>query len=156
MTNIEICTKIKVCNYEELSFDEKKVINEAKKSSAGAYAPYSKFQVGAAVLLQNGEIVCGSNQENIAYPSGLCAERTALFAAGACHPDTPVVALAVAAQSNGAFTRKSIAPCGSCRQVIVETERRFGHPVRVLLYGEEAVHIIESGKELLPFGFDAF
>lgn len=156
MTNIEICTKIEVCNYEELSFDEKKVINEAKKSSAQAYAPYSGFQVGAAVLLENGNIVSGNNQENVAYPSGLCAERVALFSANANEPESPVVMLAIAAQKNHCFTQQVVPPCGSCRQVIAEVENRHQQPIRILLYSETKIYIVESAKALLPLTFDRY
>lgn len=117
-----------------------------------AYAPYSQFRVGAAALLENGEIVTGSNQENAAYPSGLCAERTALFYAGAQYPDVPVKTLAIVA-SNKEGRVAMITPCGACRQVLMEVAQRF-HPFRVLLCGREETTIIEDNRLLLPFAFD--
>lgn len=117
-----------------------------------AYAPYSQFRVGAAALLENGEIVTGSNQENAAYPSGLCAERTALFYAGAQYPDVPVKTLAIVA-SNKEGRVALITPCGACRQVLMEVAQRF-HPFRVLLCGREETTIIEDNRLLLPFAFD--
>ena len=108
----------------ELSREDATLIAEAVKVAQDAYAPYSQFKVGAAVLLENGIIVTGSNQENAAYPSGLCAERTALFYAGAQYPDVPVLALAVVAFNNIGQVEQ-ISPCGSCRQVLVETSTRF-------------------------------
>ena len=118
----------------ELSREDATLIAEAVKVAQDAYAPYSQFKVGAAVLLENGIIVTGSNQENAAYPSGLCAERTALFYAGAQYPDVPVLALAVVAFNNIGQVEQ-ISPCGSCRQVLVETSTRF-EPFRLLLSGK--------------------
>jgi cytidine deaminase len=125
----------------------------AKKAVNRAYAPYSHFQVGAAVLLANGEIVVGSNQENVAYPSGLCAERTALFYANSQFPDTPVEAIAVAAYTNGDYTDDPVPPCGSCRQVILETQNRYAHPVKILLCGKNEIYCVPSIAELLPLSF---
>ena len=145
-----------LCTYEELSEQDRHLIDAAKRATQSSYAPYSHFQVGAAALLADGCVITGSNQENAAYPSGMCAERTTLFHAGASHPDTPVVALAIAAYTEGAFTKKPIAPCGACRQVMLEIEQRHGHPIRILLYGTEAVYVIEGGvSELLPLMFSA-
>ena len=101
-------------------------------------------------------MVTGNNQENAAYPSGLCAERTTLFYANAAHPDTAVVALAIAAYTNGDFTPTPIAPCGACRQVMLEVEKRYQRPIRTLLYGTNGIYLIEEGAaELLPLTFDA-
>ena len=140
----------------ELSETDLQLVKKAQEATLRSYAPYSHFHVGACVLLEDGTIVTGTNQENAAYPSGLCAERTALFYAGSSHPDTPVVALAIAAYTDGAFTPKPIAPCGACRQVMLEVENRHQRPIRTLLYGTEGVYIIEGGtRELLPLTFDA-
>ena len=145
-----------LCTYEELAEQERQLIEAAKLATERSYAPYSRFHVGAAALLADSTVVTGTNQENAAYPSGLCAERTALFYAGSSHPDTPVVALAIAAYTDGAFTPKPIAPCGACRQVMLEVENRHQHPIRTLLYGTEGIYIIEGGtRELLPLTFDA-
>jgi|GEM_PF-15929 len=128
--------------------------NAAKKAAGQSYAPYSKFHVGAAALLEDGTIVTGSNQENAAYPSGLCAERVALFHAGHQYPDMPVVALAIAAATNGRQV-ESISPCGACRQVLLEAEQRYGKPMKVLLCGTKEVVVAESAESLLPLCFGA-
>lgn len=146
--------KVKVFSFSELSEEKQMLIEKAKEVSFGAYAPYSKFSVGAAVLLENGEVVVGSNQENVAYPSGLCAERTAMFAANASYPHVAPKVLAIVAQTGGRFFENPITPCGSCRQVILETEKRFGKEIVVLLFGEEKIYEISSVKQLLPLAFD--
>ena len=134
-----------------------KLIDEATKARDMAYAPYSKFHVGAGVLLDNGIEVIGCNQENAAYPSGLCAERTALFAAGAQYPDVPVRMLAIAARgTDGNLVEEPVGPCGSCRQVIIESETRAGGPIRILLYGQRHVYVIDGVKELMPLTFSEF
>ena len=145
-----------LCSYDELSEQDRHLVDAAKHATEHSYAPYSHFQVGAAVQLVDGTIVTGTNQENAAYPSGLCAERTALFYAGTAHPDKAVEALAIAAYTDGRFTRTPIAPCGACRQVMLETEQRHGRSMRILLYGTEAICVIEDGVgALLPLAFDA-
>ncbi len=142
--------------FEELSPEDSALVEAAKKACATAYAPYSNFHVGAAVALENGVVVSGSNQENAAYPSGTCAERCALFYANATHPTVAVRALAIAAaDADGAFTVAPVAPCGACRQVLLEAEQRFGKPIRILLYGAQQVVIVESALSLLPLQFDA-
>ena len=146
----------KLYAYEELTEQDRQLIDAAKQATERSYAPYSNFRVGAAALLANGTIITGTNQENAAYPSGLCAERTALFYAGSSYPDTAVVALAIAAYTDGTFTRNPIAPCGACRQVMLEVENRHQHPIRTLLYGTEGIYLIEGGtRQLLPLTFDA-
>ncbi|MDR3262447.1 MAG: cytidine deaminase [Tannerella sp.] len=137
---------------EELSGEEKQWMDAAVAAAGQAYAPYSGFRVGAVVVLANGMLVTGNNQENAAYPSGLCAERVALFSASAHYPDIPVTALALAAVREGAV-QPYIAPCGACRQVLLETEQRFNYPVRLLLCGCEAVRIVDSAASLLPLAF---
>ena len=145
-----------LCTYDELTAADRQLIDAAKDATRRSYAPYSHFHVGAAVLLADGTVVTGTNQENAAYPSGLCAERTTLFYAGSTHPDTAVVSLAIAAFTNGAFTTNPIVPCGACRQVMLETEQRYNHPIRTLLYGTEGIYLIEGGtRELLPLTFNA-
>jgi cytidine deaminase len=155
MKNLNIFAKIRVCNYEELNLSEKKLIDAAKVSTQRAYAPYSHFQVGAAVLLANNEIITGNNQENAAYPSGLCAERTALFYANSRFPDEAVDAIAIAAYTHGDFLDEPITPCGACRQVILEAQNRYKHPVRILLYGRKTIYVIEKISDLLPLSFGA-
>lgn len=145
-----------VCTYDELSEPDRLLVEAAKEATLRSYAPYSHFHVGAALRLADGSLVTGTNQENAAYPSGMCAERTALFHAGSAHPEKAVIAMAIAAQSNGAFTPTPIAPCGACRQVMLETELRGGHPIRIVLYGTRQVCIVEQGvRELLPLTFEA-
>lgn len=145
-----------LCTYDELTAADRQLIDAAKDATRRSYAPYSHFHVGAAVLLADGTVVTGTNQENAAHPSGLCAERTTLFYAGSTHPDTAVVSLAIAAFTNGAFTTNPIVPCGACRQVMLETEQRYNHPIRTLLYGTEGIYLIEGGtRELLPLTFNA-
>ena len=137
----------------ELLEIDKVLVAEAKKASKSAYAPYSEFHVGAAVLLENGEIITGSNQENSAYPSGLCAERVALFYANSKYPDVPVKSLAVCAFYKGKFKANPIPPCGSCRQVMLETEIRFKTPIKLILFGSDKILILNNSKALLPLNF---
>ena len=145
-----------VCSYDELTEQDRALIDAAKSATRNSYAPYSRFQVGASALLSDGTIVTGANQENAAYPSGMCAERTVLFHAGAVHPTLAVTTLAIAAYTSGKFTNIPVPPCGACRQVMFETEQRYGTPIRLLLYGTEGIYIIEGGtRELLPLTFDA-
>lgn len=140
-----------------LSEIDQRLVDLAKESTKTSYAAYSHFHVGAAILLGNGEIICGSNQENAAYPAGTCAERTAMFYANAQYPDVAPVTIAVAAwrKADGKFLANPISPCGICRQVLVETETRYRTPLRVLLYGESGIYEIDSASLLLPFRFDS-
>ena len=147
-------TKVSICKFEELSQEFQQLIEKAKSQVNNAYAPYSGFQVGAAVLLENNQIFGANNQENAAYPSGLCAERVAMFYANAQYPNTPVMALAIAAFTNGEFLTSPVTPCGSCRQVLIETEDRFDKNITIMLYGTEFVYLLENVKQLLPLRFD--
>ncbi|MDD3078921.1 MAG: cytidine deaminase [Paludibacter sp.] len=147
-------TKVDVTSYDELQEEYKKLIDEAKSQVSNAYAPYSGFHVGAAVLLENNEIFAANNQENSAYPSGLCAERVAMFFANAQYPDVPVKALAIAAHTRGKFLSEPVTPCGSCRQVLLETETRFDKSITILLYGENHVYKLDNVKQLLPLCFE--
>ena len=145
-----------LCTYDELSEPDRQLIEAAKEATLRSYAPYSHFHVGAALRLADGSLVTGTNQENAAYPSGMCAERTALFYAGSAHPDKAVTAMGIAAQTREGFTPTPVTPCGACRQVMLETELRGGHPIRIVLYGTRQVCIVEGGvRELLPLTFDA-
>ena len=157
MRELELKSVIKVCDMDELTAEEKHLVELAIEGTSRSYAPYSKFCVGAAVRLDNGVEIIGCNQENAAYPSGLCAERTALFAAGAQYPDQPVRMLAIAARgTHGDLEEEPVGPCGSCRQVIIESETRAGAPIRILLYGKKYVYVIDGIKELMPLTFDKF
>ena len=147
---------LKVFEYQdlnELEEQDRSLVQQAIEAARNAYAPYSQFHVGAAVLLENGVIITGNNQENAAYPSGLCAERVALFAANAQYPDVPVISMAVVAMKDGQLTETAVTPCGACRQVMIETEVRFEHPIKVILYGKENILVVDSVRELLPLSF---
>ena len=141
-------------NNAELNDIEQKLFAKAKEARENAYAPYSNFLVGCSVLLENGEIYTGNNQENAAYPSGLCAERVALFYANAQFPDIAVRAIAIAAFSGENFVASPITPCGSCRQVILESENRFGNKISIYMYGTECINHIEDAGQLLPLKFE--
>ncbi len=121
----------------------------ALEAARKAYAPYSAFRVGAAVRLADGSVVTGCNQENVAYPSGLCAERVALFAAAAAHPDVPPTALALAAVYRGEHVA-AISPCGSCRQVMIQCEDRHGRPLRTLLCNAGGTVVVPSARDFMP------
>mgnify|MGYP002523004048 CR=1 FL=1 len=145
-----------VVDLEELEGNDLMLVKAAQKATDGSWSPYSGFKVGAALLLDDGTVVTGSNQENAAYPSGLCAERTALFAAGHSYPGKAVVALAIAARNADGYTAQPITPCGACRQVLAETEQRGGKPIRFILYGTAGTMIIDGGTDtILPFCFGA-
>ncbi len=147
---------LKVYDYEELSEADCQLIDKAKEMTYHSYAPYSHFSVGAAALLTNGEIVCGSNQENAAYPSGLCAERTTLFYANSQYPDVAVTTIAIAARNeSGNFVEQPVSPCGACRQVMLESQWRGGVPLRILLYGTEGIYELSKVEDLLPLCFTA-
>ena len=154
MKEINLTTKIVVYPLEECSEIKKKLIEEAKQATQRSYAKYSHFNVGAALLLENGEIVTGNNQENAAYPSGTCAERTAVFYANARFPDQPVVIIAIAAFTDGKFTDDVITPCGACRQVLLETENRYGRPIKIMMFANNGVYVSDSIKNLLPLSFE--
>ena len=139
---------------DELNEDDRILLQTAKEAAKNAYAPYSKFRVGAAVRLADGTIVIGCNQENAVYPVGLCAERVALFSAQAQYPDQPIVALAVTAIGSDGKISQPVPPCGSCRQAMIETESRHNTPLRVIMQGEEGPIIIsEKMDNLMPLIF---
>lgn len=157
MEELTLKSTIQMTTMEELSETEQALINNAIEATYYSYSPYSHFHVGAAVLLENGKTIIGCNQENISYPAGICAERTAIFAAGAQYPDTPIDMLAIAARSaDGMLQEEPITPCGICRQVMIETETRFQKPIRILLYGTKYIYIINGIKTLMPLSFTKF
>lgn len=157
MKDIEIIIPIKAKAYDELDATERRLVEAARKAVEGAYAPYSHFKVGAAILLANGEVVSGANQENVAFPSGTCAERSACFWASANYPGVAFEMIAVAAVgTDGSFTAKPTAPCGACRQSLLEYESLAGHHVPVLLAGAEEVYRLPSVQSLLPLAFVEF
>ncbi len=141
---------------DELSADDREVLEHAVEASQKAYAPYSGFFVGAAVRLGNGRIIIGNNQENVAYPSGLCAERVALFHASANYPGETVKTIAITANSNGFKVTNPTTPCGSCRQVMAETENRQHEKIRVIMMGSSGIcYVSDSVENLLPLMFRA-
>ena len=156
MTNKEI--KIAYIEYDsidELKAKDKELAQAAISATATAYAPYSKFNVGAAVLFEDGEIVKGSNQENAAYPSGICAERTALFYASASRPNKAMAALAIAASQENGLLETPVTPCGACRQVMAQYQLKSGIPMRILLVGAHKIWEFAKVDDLLPFTFDS-
>lgn len=141
---------------QELNEEDASLMKQALFARNNAYAPYSKFFVGAAVLLENGEVVCGNNQENASYPSGLCAERVAIFHAGANFPNVKIKAVAITAASKNIKVESPVAPCGNCRQSIKEYEVKQEAPISLLLMGERGeVYKCSSVADILPLGFDS-
>lgn len=165
MKEKEIKTLIKVYDYEELSVEDKELVEAAKGMTSTSYVPYSKFHVGAAIRMDNGEIVKGSNQENAAYPSGTCAERTTCYYASARYPGMPMRKIAIAAWTRlhhsdedpdeECFQRNPISPCGACRQALLEYEALYGD-IEVILYGLDCIYVLPSVKSLLPLSFTEF
>jgi cytidine deaminase len=156
MTNKEI--KIAYKEYDsldQLELQDKELAEAAIEAMSGSYAPYSQFNVGAAIRLDDGEIIKGANQENAAYPSGLCAERTALFYAGASRPEKAVTDIAIAASQHGELCASPATPCGSCRQVMAQSQLRGGIPMKVILVGANKIWQFEKVDDLLPLIFDS-
>ncbi len=151
----EIVLKSAIGQYrlDELSDGEQTLIRKAIEATDNAYVPYSHFHVGAALMLADGRVFIGANQENAAFPVTLCAERSAIFAAQSQCPAQPIIALAIAARNKDGLLREPITPCGSCRQVILEIEQRYGQPVKLYLYGTSGVYVINSVKDILPLSF---
>ncbi|MBP5387930.1 MAG: cytidine deaminase [Prevotella sp.] len=153
MKDIEMKFNIVLAKLDELAADDQELVQMAMKATDNSYAKYSHFRVGAALLLADGSVVIGANQENAVFPLGLCAERTAIFAAQAQRPDQPILKIAIAAQNANGFMANPVSPCGSCRQVILEMEERYEQPIRILLYGTTGVYVINSVRDLLPLCF---
>jgi cytidine deaminase len=139
---------------EQLPGKEQDLVLSAIDAANSAYSPYSGFSVGAAILLDNGEIITGSNQENAAYPDGLCAERVALFYANSSFPDVPVKCIAIAAKNLSGMTEEPVTPCGSCRQALIEAEFRFNNPIRIIMTGKNKILSADSVQDLLPLSFN--
>ena len=157
MRKIEVSTSATIyTDISELSEEDNMLMYKAIEARKKAYAPYSKFNVGAALLLDNGEIVLGNNQESAAYPSGMCAERVAIWKAGSTYPDMKIVKLAITASSTITNVNKPIGPCGACRKTLSEYEINQKKPFKVLFMGEVGeVVVTESLLSLLPFSFDS-
>lgn len=156
MQEKKVITKIQVYSYTDLTEADKKLIDLAKEATKSSYTPYSHFNVGAAVRLENGVLIKGCNQENAAFPAGICAERSACFNAGANYPDVAIEAIAIIAVQNGEVVKDPCSPCGVCRQALLEFETRSGKPMQVLLAGRDKVFHLESMKSLLPLSFTEF
>ncbi len=157
MKELTLQTTIQECQTEELTPEDQQLVSMAVEATRNSYAPYSHFHVGAAIRLANGQLLPGCNQENAAFPAGLCAERSAIFAAGAQHPNVAITAIAIAARdTTGQLTEEPVSPCGTCRQVMIETETHYGQPLHILLYGTKHVYVIEGIKSLMPLSFTEF
>lgn len=155
MKKIYLNSEIEELSPEELDHIEQALLSRAQTISKMAYAPYSGFHVGAAVLLENGEVLQSSNQENVSFPTGVCAERLVLGYAGANYPTSAPVMLAIVAQRAGEETWAGVSPCGVCRQTINEVENRFGKPITLLILGNKGnILRIKGISELLPLKFD--
>lgn len=155
MRQFDVICKVNVLSHEELSPEDKSLVAASKTATNGSYSPYSQFSVGAAIRMNDGSVYTGSNQENISYPCGLCAERTALFYAASEKKETPIAAIAISAKNKDGFLQKPITPCGLCRQALLEYEKKFGNKIKVLLNSENDVYVIESIEALLPLQFDS-
>ena len=156
MTNREI--RISYQEYksiDEMNPEDRELAAEAIKAMQGAYAPYSHFHVGAAVRMSNGQIVRGANQENAAFPSGLCAERTAMFAAGARYPDKDMQSIALAGGVMGRLGSQPATPCGACRQVMAQYQAKSGKPMSVIMISTERIWKFEKVDDILPLIFDS-
>lgn len=147
--------KYREYNLNELSDSEKDLLLNADEATKKSYSPYSHFRVGAAILFEDGSIIRGNNQENAAYPSGLCAERVALFYASANYPDKKVISIAVTAKSKEIDIFEPVTPCGACRQVMLEYEEKQKDSISILLKGEgDTVYKLETVRSLLPLSFE--
>ncbi len=157
MKDLKLDIQIKECQLDELSDIDREAVEIAIQSTERSYAPHSQFHVGACVLLGDNTVIRGCNQENAAFPAGICAERSAIFAAGAQNPDQAVKVLAIAARDkDGNLTKDPVSPCGTCRQVMIETETRFGQPIHILLYGQRCIYVIDGIRNLMPLSFTEF
>ena len=153
MEDIRIEINMQFCQMDELSAEDQELVRAAIGATANSYARYSNFNVGAALRLADGSSTTGANQENAAFPSGLCAERCAIFAAQSHHPEHAITALAIAAKNVNGLMPDPVSPCGACRQVILEMEDRYQQPVRILLYGTAHTYVMDGIKELMPLSF---
>ena len=154
MTEKKITTKVRVYSYNELTEEQKKLVDLAREATMNSYSPYSNFKVGAALELDNVEVFIGANQENAAF-AGICGERAALYAAGAKYPGVPVKSVAITSFTREEFVVEPTAPCGVCRQAFLEFEKN-GHPIELILAGKEKIYIIDSFKDTMPLSFTEF
>lgn len=157
MKRLDITVPVTVASYDELSTEDRRLVDLAREATHRSYAPYSKFSVGAAILLSNGETVTGANQENAAFPSGTCAERTACYYAHARYPEATFETIAIAARgTDGLEIANPVAPCGACRQALLEYETLAGKNVKVILVGRNDIYILPSVASTLPLAFSEF
>tara|TARA_B100000780_G_scaffold249481_1_gene195200 strand:+ start:767 stop:1258 length:492 start_codon:yes stop_codon:yes gene_type:complete len=155
MKQKEITIRYNEYTSKELSTQQSNLINQSVKAQESSYSPYSNFRVGAAILLDSGEVVLGSNQENVAYPSGLCAERVAIYTCGSLHPSKKINAIAISASSSQFDIKELLAPCGGCRQSMLEFEHKQKSNIKVLLKGVDGQLVeFDSIKDLLPIPFN--
>ena len=155
MENKSISINYQILLSDELNHTQKKIVNSSLSALKSSYSPYSKFKVGASVLLNNGKIVSASNQENISFPSGLCAERIALFSSGSSYPSNKILSLAISTEYNFKSDDIIITPCGGCRQVMIEYEKKQGTKIEVLIRNfNKKILKFESVEDLIPFSFD--
>ena len=155
MTEKNFVTKIQIYSYNELNDEDKNLVDKAKEATKASYAPYSNFHVGAALLLDNGVTIIGANQENAAF-AGTCGERSAIYNAGANYPGVPIKKIAITSFTRGNFVEPPTAPCGVCRQALLEFETQAGKPMEVILVGRDKIYKLESIKSLLPLAFSEF
>lgn len=153
MEEMKIYSDIKLCQMEELSEEERTLVETAMKATDNSYSPYSHFRVGAAIRLSDGKVIKGANQENAAFSVTLCAERSAIFAAQANYPELPIVSIAIAARNEEGYTNEPVSPCGSCRQAMVEIEQKYSQPLHIMLYGKKGVYVMDSIRNLMPLSF---
>lgn len=154
MKELKLENTVRVYNEDEIDAEMKELVDAAREATKNSYAPYSHFRVGAALRMQNGVVVTGCNQENAAFPSGLCAERTAVFAAQSQYPDSPIEQLVIVGRDqHNEWTDEVCAPCGACRQVILEAEKRGGKKIEIILPCKQGIFVINGISTLLPFGF---
>lgn len=157
MKKFDVTASVEELSYDELTVDQLALVQSAREATYRSYAPYSKFSVGAAIRLDNGKTITGANQENAAYPSGTCAERTACFYAHARFPEAKFEAIAIAARDeSGRFQAEPVSPCGACRQALLQYELLAGRGIEVLLVGDQKVYRLDSIRALLPFAFTEF
>ena len=153
MERITIKTDVNVYKYDELPEDIRQLVDMAMRATDNSYSPYSGFRVGAAVRLEDGNVIVGANQENAAFPVAMCAERAAIFNAQSNYPQSAVTHIAIAARNASGFVEEPVSPCGSCRQVMLEMEHRYGRKILIYLCGAKGVYEIDGVRGLLPLSF---
>lgn len=153
MKRIIIESEIRAFKFDELSEAVRSLVDAARDATSNSYTPYSKFNVGAAVRLEDGTIIKGANQENAAFPITMCAERAAIFNAQSNNPELAITEIAIAAKNVNGFVKEPVTPCGSCRQVLLEMEYRYKRDIKIYLCGASNVYEVKSVKDILPLSF---